>query len=310
MLNAAEPRSNARAADRRGVDQLGEHLGQLARRPAAEAVGPEHPVDPLVRRQQHGRDSTGLAALGRKTVPDLISTTQPSVTSPIVTAPRRSGAAAIETQHDSSPASAGRVPSIGSTTSTLARAVGRRRARGPRSRRRRPGARSARNRSSSSSASASIANVTSPPVAERAGVRALRRARRAAAARARAARARARARARASAGSSGGRGRSPSSTSTVRRLAVRARPRASPSRPGSSRLISVRAGRSVCVSFLAVHRDDHVAVRRDVASGPGTRSCAVARRQARVVGRAVVHDLGDERARRRRRARAGSASCG
>ena len=43
---------------------------------------------------------------------------QPTCTSPIVT-PSRSGAAATDTQHDSRPAIAGRVPSIGSTTSTV-----------------------------------------------------------------------------------------------------------------------------------------------------------------------------------------------
>src|SRR5215218_1308735 len=65
-----------------------------------------------------GGDSTSPAPRSaRKTTPDGISTTQPTLTSPIVT-PSRSGAAATETQHASRPARAGRVPSIGSTTST------------------------------------------------------------------------------------------------------------------------------------------------------------------------------------------------
>ena len=51
-------------------------------------------------------------------MPDLISTTQPTDTSPIRT-PSRRGATATDTQHDSSPAIAGRVPSMGSTTSTV-----------------------------------------------------------------------------------------------------------------------------------------------------------------------------------------------
>ena len=53
----------------------------------------------------------------RNTAPDGISTTHPIVTSPIAGSPS-SGAAATDTQQDSRPASAGRVPSIGSTTST------------------------------------------------------------------------------------------------------------------------------------------------------------------------------------------------
>ena len=50
--------------------------------------------------------------------PLLISTTAPSTTSPIVGSPSRNGASATLVHAASSPASAGRVPSIGSTTST------------------------------------------------------------------------------------------------------------------------------------------------------------------------------------------------
>ena len=47
--------------------------------------------------------------------PLLISTTQPATTSPIVGSPSPSGASATLVQAASKPASAGRVPSIGST---------------------------------------------------------------------------------------------------------------------------------------------------------------------------------------------------
>ena len=47
----------------------------------------------------------------------MSSTTTPTLTSAMRGSPS-SGAAATETQEDSNPASAGRVPSIGSTTST------------------------------------------------------------------------------------------------------------------------------------------------------------------------------------------------
>src|SRR6202035_3343584 len=50
--------------------------------------------------------------------PDLTSTTQPPETSAIVGSPSPSGASATATHADSRPAIAGRVPSIGSTTST------------------------------------------------------------------------------------------------------------------------------------------------------------------------------------------------
>ena len=63
-----------------------------------------------------------LPRSARKTAPEDLDHAA-DVTSPIVT-PSRSGAAATDTQHDSRPARAGRVPSIGSTTRT----VGRRRA--------------------------------------------------------------------------------------------------------------------------------------------------------------------------------------
>ena len=50
--------------------------------------------------------------------PLLISTTQPAMTSAIVGSPSPSGASATLVQAASNPASAGRVPSIGSTIST------------------------------------------------------------------------------------------------------------------------------------------------------------------------------------------------
>src|SRR4051794_41715823 len=50
--------------------------------------------------------------------PLLISTTAPSTTSPMVGSPSPSGASATLVHAASSPASAGRVPSIGSTTRT------------------------------------------------------------------------------------------------------------------------------------------------------------------------------------------------
>ena len=57
-------------------------------------------------------------AEARNSAPDLISTTHAVLTSPIVGSPSPTGARATATHADSSPASAGRVPSIGSTTST------------------------------------------------------------------------------------------------------------------------------------------------------------------------------------------------
>ena len=68
-----------------------------------------------------GAGSTPSPRTARNRSPDLISTTHPTATSAIVgpspLAPRI-GAAATDTHADSSPAIAGRVPSIGSTTST------------------------------------------------------------------------------------------------------------------------------------------------------------------------------------------------
>src|ERR1700683_4582916 len=63
-------------------------------------------------------DDTPPSLTPRNQSPDLISTTQPTDTSAIVGSPSASGASATATQQDSSPAIAGRVPSIGSTTST------------------------------------------------------------------------------------------------------------------------------------------------------------------------------------------------
>ncbi len=54
----------------------------------------------------------------KKVAPVLISTTQPTSTSPITGSPSPRRAAATETQAASKPAIAGRVPSIGSTIST------------------------------------------------------------------------------------------------------------------------------------------------------------------------------------------------
>src|SRR2546429_38723 len=65
-----------------------------------------------------GPSRTPRPRSARNTWPDGISTMHPTVTSPIRT-PWRSGAAATDTQHDSRPAIAGRVPSMGSTTSTV-----------------------------------------------------------------------------------------------------------------------------------------------------------------------------------------------
>ena len=57
------------AAHRRGVQQLGDHLGQRARGPAAEAVGPEHAVDALVG-AEHGPAATPPARVrGRPGTP-------------------------------------------------------------------------------------------------------------------------------------------------------------------------------------------------------------------------------------------------
>ena len=90
------------------------------RRAAAEAVGPEHPVDPLVARQQHRRSLDHARRRARRGTPRPTGSPPRSRRSRRPSsARRRSGAAATDTQHDSSPASAGRVPSIGSTTSTV-----------------------------------------------------------------------------------------------------------------------------------------------------------------------------------------------
>ena len=274
MSNAAEPELERRRRRPRSASISSPSTSVEPRAgPAAEAIGPEHPVEPLVGRQRTGGPRPGLRRARRGTTgPDLISTTQPTVTSPIVRLavaaarprPRRS-----TTRGPPSPAACRR------SGRPRARARARRRARparGPRSRRRRPGARSARKRSSSSSASASIANVTSPPAPAprraRAGVRAEQRA-----ARARAARAPARGRAR----------RIGPLRSGVRRplaeldldrapLAVAHDLERDRRRPGSWPAISV--GQVVRLrERRAVDRDDHVAAGRRCRAGPGTRSC-------------------------------------
>ena len=262
MLNADEPRSNTAPPTDDVSISSAEHLGQLARRAAAEAERPEHAVDALVRRQLR----VELARSGRR-APILISTTQPCVTSRNRGSPS-SGAAAIETQHDSSPASAGRVPSIGSTTSTLCAPSAAdepavlgvegdaRRALGDEPLEQLLGRGVDRER-----------HVAALAVA---GMRALRvRAeQRQHALPQRERRARARARASAAPPAAAGARRARPRPSAARRRAAR---RAPPVSPGSSRLI--RSARSaVRVSSLAVDGDDHVAVRGDVASGPGTRS--------------------------------------
>ena len=63
-------------------------------------------------------DSTPAPLTARYQSPDLISTTHPISTSAIVGSPSPIGASATATHADSSPAIAGRVPSIGSTIST------------------------------------------------------------------------------------------------------------------------------------------------------------------------------------------------
>ena len=65
-----------------------------------------------------GVGSTGRRSPPRRARPDLISTTHPASTSAIVGCPSPIRAAATETHADSSPAIAGLVPSIGSTTRT------------------------------------------------------------------------------------------------------------------------------------------------------------------------------------------------
>ena len=94
MSKVAEPRSKVAAADRGGVDQLAEHLGDRPRRAPAEAVGPEHPREVGVARTARGAGVEPAAALGDERLRrDLISTTQPTSTSPIVGSPSPSGAA-------------------------------------------------------------------------------------------------------------------------------------------------------------------------------------------------------------------------
>ena len=165
MSKAADPSSNVAAAHRRRVDQVGDHLDGDARRAAAEAVGPEHPVDPLVGRQPHRRAlDHALAALGQEhdARRDLDDAADRHLAHRHAVAQRRGGdrdAARLEARHRRARA----VDRVDDQHGLGARRA--RPARGPRSRRRRPARARRRNEPSSSSASASISKVTSPPSA-------------------------------------------------------------------------------------------------------------------------------------------------
>ena len=69
-------------------------------------------------------DRTPAPRTARNQSPDLISTTHPTSTSAIVGSASPSGASATATHADSSPAIAGLVPSIGSTTKTCVESSG------------------------------------------------------------------------------------------------------------------------------------------------------------------------------------------
>ena len=152
------------AADRGGVDQLAEHLGDRPHRAAAQAVGPEHPREVGVRRQRRRRVEPA-AALGdeRAARLDLDHAAdlarRPSRLAVGVQArgghrhagglePGHRRPGAVDRVDDQDPLGLARSATPGP---------------GPRSRRRRPGARSARKRSMNASARSSIAKVTSPP---------------------------------------------------------------------------------------------------------------------------------------------------
>ena len=117
MSNVAEPRSNVPPpTDEESISS-----------PRTVAVGtagrPRKPYVQKSRARSVFAESTGVGSTGpsepaAKSAPDLISTTHPASTSAIVGCPSPLRAAATETHADSSPAIAGLVPSIGSTTST------------------------------------------------------------------------------------------------------------------------------------------------------------------------------------------------
>ena len=142
------------AADRRGVDQLADHLGDRPHRAAAEAVGPEHPRDVGVAPTAHGAGSrpSPRSATNALAGLDLDHAADRHV------AHRRLAVAERRERHRHagglearpSPAGCRRSDRRPGPTRRARRA---RPARGPPSRRRRSGARSARNRSRNASAS-------------------------------------------------------------------------------------------------------------------------------------------------------------
>ena len=113
------------ATNRGGVDQVADHLGDGPHRPAPQPVGPEHPRDVALRSRAAGAGSSPppRSATKRATGLDLDHAPGPDVphrgargSEP--TPARRAGRRPPRRRPPRGPAIAGRVPSIGSTTST------------------------------------------------------------------------------------------------------------------------------------------------------------------------------------------------
>jgi hypothetical protein len=159
-VERARPRPTSGRAARRAPRSSRAAGARAVRRPRTTGRGPGSRSARRARRSPAPRPRTAT-----KRRPDLISHDRADLARrAIVGRPSPSSAAATDTQAASNPASAGRVPSIGSTTSTSVAPVRGRRDRGPPNTgrlRRALGTNASRN----ASASASMANVTSPPAA-------------------------------------------------------------------------------------------------------------------------------------------------